>query len=230
VREPRIVTFYRELPEPSPFEDAELWAAGFRGALERYKRLVGANYTEATLEHLLRSPDPVCRRAAVVALGLIGTMAVNASVAARLRDEDALVRQLASDAIWAIWFRGHRPDHGPELQRIVALGESRGVLRELDALIRREGDFAEAFNQRAILYYKQGEFHRAVTDCQAVLRLNPYHFGAAAGMAQCYLRLNKPQAALHAFRAALAINPNLDDIEAAVRALEEALGEGAEGP
>jgi tetratricopeptide (TPR) repeat protein len=228
VRVPRIVTFYRELPEPAPFEDAELWAAGFRSALVRFLRQVESNYTEATLERLLNSPDPVCRRAAVVALGLVGTTAVNAAVAARLHDSDPLVRQLASDALWAVWFRGQRPELGQELQRIVGKSDSRTMLRELDALVLRACDYAEAYNQRAILYYRLGEFRRSVTDCEATLRLNPHHFGAAAGMAQCYLKLNKPRAALRAFRTALEINPNLDDVEAAVRALEEALGEGAE--
>jgi len=228
VREPRIVTFYRELPEPTPFEDAELWTTSFGGALERFQRRVEENYTEATLARLLSSTDPVARRAAVAALGLSGTMAVNAAVADCLQDPDALVRQLAASALWAIWFRGHNPEHARELERVVSLADKRSVLRGLDTLVRRADDFAEAYNQRAIAYYGLGEFRRAAADCEIVLRLNPFHFGAAAGQAQCYLRLNKPQAALRSFRTALEINPYLDDVEAAVRALEEALGEGAE--
>jgi tetratricopeptide (TPR) repeat protein len=220
------VTFYRELPEPSPLEDAELWAAGARNLLERFRRQVEECYSEATLQRLVRSPDPACRRAAVLALGLMGTMTVNAAVAARLQDEDPIVRHLASDALWAIWFRGGRPEHVAELQQLVGLDDSRRLLRGLDGLIRRAGDYAEVYNQRAILYYRLGEFRRAVADCETVLRLNPHHFGAAAGMAQCYLKLNRPRAALRSFRTALEINPNLDDVEAAVRELEEVLGEG----
>jgi len=228
MREPRVVTFYRLLPEPSPFEDSELWESCFRSSLERFRRQVEQNYTETTLARLLSSSDPVCRRATVLALRLVGTMAVNAAVAARLRDEDATVRQFAADALWSIWFRGRRCDDSQELQRVVAQGDARKALHDLDGLIRQARDFAEAYNQRAIQYYKLREFRRAISDCEEVLRLNPYHFGAAAGMAQCYLRLNKPQAALRSFRIALEINPNLDDVEAAVRALEEVLGEGAE--
>jgi tetratricopeptide (TPR) repeat protein len=225
VREPRIVTYYRELPEPSPLDDAELWAAGLRNSLERFRRQVEECYTEAALERLLHSPNPVCRRAAALALGMVGTMAVNASVSGRLQDDDPLVRQLASDALWAIWFRGGRPEHIAELQDLVGQEDTRRVLRGLDALVSRAGDYAEAYNQRAILYYRLGEFRRAIVDCETVLRLNPHHFGAAAGMAQCYLKLNRPRAALRSFRTALEINPNLDDVEAAVRALEEVLGD-----
>ena len=64
------------------------------------------------------------------------------------------------------------------------------------------------------------EFARAVEDCEAVLRLNPYHFGAAAGMGQSLLKMNRPRAALRAFRRALDLNPNLD-LHETVRALEE---------
>jgi len=44
-------------------------------------------------------------------------------------------------------------------------------------------------------------------------------------MAQCFLKLKKPRAALRSFRTALEINPNLDDVQSAVKALEEVLGD-----
>jgi tetratricopeptide (TPR) repeat protein len=229
MREPRLVTFFREIPEPTPFEEPEEWTTRLRAALERYRRLVTEVYTEATLERLLCSADPVCRRAAVLALGLVGTMASNDALARRLHDDDPMVKQLAGDALWAVWFRAAGKDHCERLQQIVGQENHRVSLRDLDILISRTGDYAEAFNQRAILYYKMGEFRRAAADCETVLKLNPHHYGAAAGMAQCFLKLNRPRAALNAFRTALEINPNLDDVEAAVKALEEMLGENAEG-
>jgi tetratricopeptide (TPR) repeat protein len=225
VRTPLIVEWYRALPQPRPPEDSDLWAARLGQALDDFRVAVAARYSESTLQRLLNSPDPDCRRAAVVALGLLGTMRVNAAVAAHLRDGDEAVRHLASDALWAIWFRGDTPRHNEELQRLARLDDARAQRRGLDALIRRARDFAEAYNQRAILSYRLGEFRDAIADCETTLRLNPHHFGAAAGMAQCFLRLKKPRAALRSFRTALAINPNLDDVEAAVKALEEVLGE-----
>jgi tetratricopeptide (TPR) repeat protein len=229
MREPRLVTFFREIPDPSPFEEPQEWTTRLRAALEKYRRLVAEFYTEATLERLLCSYDPVCRRAAVLALGLIGTMEGNDVLSHRLYDDDPLVRQLAGDALWAVWFRAAGKEHCEQLQQIVGGPNPRTVLRDLDVLISRTGDYAEAYNQRAILYYKLGEFRRAAADCERALKLNPHHYGAAAGMAQCYLKLNRPRAALHAFRAALEINPNLDDVDQAVKTLEELLGENAEG-
>jgi tetratricopeptide (TPR) repeat protein len=229
MREPRLVTFFRELPDPSPFEEPQEWTTRLRAALEKYRRQLSEVYTEPTLERLLCSYDPMCRRAAVLALGLIGTMSANGVLSRRLYDDDSLVRQLAGDALWAIWFRAGGKEHCERLQQVVGGSNPRTVLRDLDVLISRTGDYAEAYNQRAILYYKLGEFRRAAADCEKVLHLNPQHYGAAAGMAQCYLKLNRPRAALHAFRTALEINPNLDDVDQAVKTLEEMLGENAEG-
>ncbi len=55
--------------------------------------------------------------------------------------------------------------------------------------------------------------------------MNPHHFGAQAGLGQCYLQMRKHRAALKAFRAALRINPNMDGVAETIRALENALGE-----
>ena len=92
-------------------------------------------------------------------------------------------------------------------------------------LVQRAPGFAEAYNQRAILHFETEEWYKSIADCERVLELNPYHFGAAAGLGRCYLELNKQRAALKAFRRSLRINPGLDDVEQAIRSLENALGE-----
>ena len=64
-------------------------------------------------------------------------------------------------------------------------------------LIKRAPGFAEAYNQRAILHFRMKEFQKSVADCEKVLKLNPLHFGALGGMAQCYINLRRPRAALN---------------------------------
>ncbi|MGE5794806.1 MAG: tetratricopeptide repeat protein, partial [Bacteroidota bacterium] len=54
---------------------------------------------------------------------------------------------------------------------------------------------------------------------------NPAHFGALAGYGQIYLRLDEPEKALEYFKRALAVNPNMGSVEAAVRLLEHALAQ-----
>jgi tetratricopeptide (TPR) repeat protein len=220
-----LVDYYNELPSPTA-EDSSGWETRLRLALERFKDRVAARYTEGTLHRLLTSNDSLTRRAAVLALGLIGTMQEsNATLAAMLHDDDQGVRQFACDALWSMWFQGNNEVHSQELRRLVELRDRRKKRAGLDALIAKAGNFAEAYNQRAIIHFQTKEWLKAIADCERALKLNPYHFGAAAGMGRCYMELHKHRAALKAFRQALRINPGLDDVEEAVRALENALGE-----
>lgn len=193
--------------------------------LERYKKKTAARYTEATLQRLTESADVEARRAAVLALGLLGSMNSNETVASRLGDDDAQVRHLAVDALWSLWFRGDAPDNVAELKRLVRLEDPDRALAGLNNLINRAPQFAEAYNQRAILHFRNEEYDKSLADCEKVLELNSHHFGALSGMAECYMNLRRPRAALKAYRSALRVNPNLGGVEETIRALEEALGE-----
>ncbi|HJZ55969.1 MAG TPA: tetratricopeptide repeat protein [Gemmataceae bacterium] len=224
---PLLLELYDRLPELQPGDDEELWAAGVQDAMREFRTAVRASYTEGTLQRLLRSSDVRTRRAAVLALGLVGTIQSNPATAGMLRDEDVLVQRFASDALWELWFRGGTSEQNWTLQQAVRLPDPVAARAALDELIRQAPEFAEAYNQRAIWFFKRGEFARAVEDCETVLRMNPFHFGAAAGMGQCFLKLKKPRAALRAFQMALEINPTLDHLTDTIRALEEALDNGS---
>ncbi len=222
---PLLVEYYNELPNPREFH-AQKRAARVRNALETFKQKVAARYSEGTLHRLLESPEVRARRAAVLALGLLGTLErSNAAVAAMLHDGDRVVRQLAEEALWSLWFGADLEANNQELQRLVALRDVAEKRAGLDGLIIRAPQFAEAYNQRAILYWSLGEWQKAVADCDKVLKLNPYHFGASSGMGQCYLQLGKARAALKAFRNALRLNPTLKGLEQTIRSLESTLGE-----
>jgi len=225
VTEPLIVKFYKKLPQPTPADDAELWEAGVQEAMREFRQAVKNNYTEGTLQRLLDHPVLAARQGAVLALGLFGSMESNAAVAGALKDEDPLVRKFAHDALWEIWLRGGTVDHAWQLRQAVQAADADQALAVLDELIAEAPGFAEAFNQRAIVLFRRGDYARSVSDCQAALRLNPCHFGAAAGLGQCFLKLKKPRAALRAFKQALEINPSLDHLRDAVKQLRDALDE-----
>lgn len=221
-----LVEYYEELPQPGGSDEKpDTWSKRMKAGLDKFKERVNGRYSEGTLQRILNSSDAQARRAAVLALGLLGTMRCNEAVALMLHDDDRVVRQLAVDALWALWFRGDQDAHVQELKRILALGDAKAVLAGLNALIKKAPRFAEAVNQRAVLHFRMEEYQKSVTDCEKTLKLNPYHFGAQAGMAQCYIKLRKPRAALKAFRAALKINPELDGVEDTIRDLEDVLGE-----
>jgi tetratricopeptide (TPR) repeat protein len=216
----RLLTYYRHLPELRPPDDPDLWAARMHDALRVYRRETLAHYTEGTLQRLLTNPDPETRRAAVLALGLAGTMDSNAPLARVLRDEDANAARMAGDALWQVWFRGGTDEQNAELQRVLHLPDFLQILAGLDDLAREAPDFAEVYNQRAILYFQRGEFARSAADCERALERNPYHFGAQAGLGQCFLKLRKPRAALRAFRQALQTNPTMRHLSETIEGLE----------
>src|SRR5262249_39489557 len=140
-------------------------------------------------------------------------------------DNDRIVRQLAADSLWSMWFRAGNEAQNKELQRLMHLDDPAKALSGLTTLIKKAPRFAEAYNQRAILYFRLEEYQKSIADCEKVLALNPFHFGAQSGMAQCYMKLRKPRAALKAFRHAYTIHPGLEGVKETIRALEEVLGE-----
>ena len=217
-----LVEYYEQIPEGRSQAKPKMTR---KEAIEVFKRRVVERYTEGTLLRLLHQGDGRSRRASLLALGLVGTTNACPVIAARLHDEDREVAQTAADTLWTLWFRGDSPANNDELQRLARLRDREKSLAGLDALISRVPDFAEAYNQRAIVLFRMKKFDRSVADCEKVLQMNPHHFGAQAGLGQCYLQLRKHRAALKAFRAALRINPNMDGVAETIRALENALGE-----
>jgi tetratricopeptide (TPR) repeat protein len=226
VSAPLLVEMFDRLPQLRPGDDEDLWAAGVHDALSGFRTSVREYYTEGTLLRVLASADLKARQAAALALGLVGTMESNASVAAALHDTDPLVQKFAADALWELWFREGTPDQNARLRDAARNPDAVKARADLDELIRQAPGFAEAYNQRAIWFFKRGEFARAAEDCEAVLRLNPFHFGAAAGLGQCLVKIGKTRAAIRAFRMALDINPALEHLNDTISQLERTLDRG----
>ncbi len=227
---PLLLDYYNQLPERRGSDNAKDWQVRVQAATEAFKDQVANRYTEGTLLRLLESPASRTRRAAVLALGLIGTIEnANEPVADRLHDRDSEVWKLAADALWAIWFRGDSESNNHELQRLARMRDREEALDGLDGLLLKAPEFAEAYNQRAVVLFKMKDYERSAENCARALDLNAFHFGAQAGLGQCYMHLRKHKSALKAFRAALKLHPHLDGVAATVRALESALGEEGHG-
>jgi tetratricopeptide (TPR) repeat protein len=226
----QLLEYYLELPERISGEPAQAWQRRYQQALDKFHQIVQARYGEGTLQRLLDATHPQTRQAAVLALGLGGTMNSNRPLAGMLHDDDPAVRQMASESMWSIWFRASTPENNQELQRLVSQaaseeGDPDVVLAGFDALLKSAPEFAEVYNQRAIFFFQLSEYAKAIKDCERVLKLNPHHFGAAGGMAQSYLKQRKLRAALRAYRRSFRINPNLDGVRQAIQSLEKTLGE-----
>ncbi|MBW4693048.1 MAG: tetratricopeptide repeat protein [Lyngbya sp. HA4199-MV5] len=127
-----------------------------------------------------------------------------------LKNPDEAVRDSATHALWRIWFE-QKGVLGLEMirraQSLLEEGNPSEAEATLTALVQSQPDFAEAWNRRAVLYYVQGHYQKAIADCETVLRLNPVHFGALHGLGLCHAALSHYADAIEAFHRAIAIQP-----------------------
>ncbi len=188
--------------------------------------LVSQRYTTATLKRLVQIGARVQRRAAVLALGFLGGDDSCAVLARALADQDRGVRMLAENGIRAVWCRAGNESQRQRLRVIMRLnvsGQYEAAERQATRLISDAPAFAEVWNQRAIARYQLSRHVESIQDCKKALEFNPYHFGAATGMGQCYLKLGTPTAALECFRRALKLNPSLEAVRAKLVSLKRSL-------
>ncbi|MES2915761.1 MAG: tetratricopeptide repeat protein [Pseudomonadota bacterium] len=122
------------------------------------------------------------------------------------------------------WSKSGSPALDLLLQRgrdAMDLGDLPQAIDHFSAIIDQDPNFAEAWNARATAYYMAGEFGPSVADIAKVLTLNPRHFGALSGLAMILEETGKPERALEAYRAAIAIDPFLAGAAEAIERLEK---------
>ena len=174
----------------------------------------------------LSQADAQTRRDAASRLGEVGSMADAALLVKALRDPDEDTRNQAEQALWRIWARSG----DPEVDRLYQTGIEQMNAGDLQRsivtftrIIELKPDFAEGWNKRATLYFLGGELRKSLADCDEVMKRNPYHFGALAGYAQIYARLEYYDRALEYSRRALKVNPNMDGVRRNIDLIERLL-------
>jgi Flp pilus assembly protein TadD len=97
----------------------------------------------------------------------------------------------------------------------------------LDAVTRLKPDFAEGWSRRAAVHYQRDDFGKALADLEHALALEPRDWRTLVGLATVLKTLDRQEAALKAYEAALAVHPRSeeakkghDELEAEVRGLE----------
>ena len=142
---------------------------------------------------------------------------------AALKEANPADARVIEADIWRLWSRSGSPAMDLLLERgekATEQGDYERALDHLTALTDHAPDFAEGWNQRAIVWFNMGRFGQSVADIQRTLALNPRHFGAMAGFGAILEAMERPKQALEVYRAALAIHPHLEGIDEAVKRLE----------
>jgi tetratricopeptide (TPR) repeat protein len=178
---------------------------------------------DQALAALADKSDAEARRLGAAWLGGKGHMEDAPLLVEALRDPDGGVRTLAEQSLWQIWGRSGDAEvdalfqQGLDQMNRRSFGEA---IETFSQIIQKRPDFAEGWNKRATLYFLIGDYEKSLADCEEVIRRNPTHFGALSGFGLNYLQLRQPEQALRYFERALAVNPNLNQIQAAVEELK----------
>ena len=166
---------------------------------------------------LLQRGDAMQRREAVGLLARLGDQrAVEPLAAALKNDPDVFVRQGAEQALWQIWHRSGNSAVDALLQEgIEAMqrGAYQAAVDIFSRVIDMAPDFAEGYNKRATTYYLMQRYEDAIADCERTVALNPHHFGALSGAGLCYLSARNLTKALEFFERAVAVSPNMPQIQ-----------------
>jgi tetratricopeptide (TPR) repeat protein len=141
----------------------------------------------------------------------------------KLADPDNAQWELTQSDILREWSKSGSPAMDLLLMRgrdAMEAGDLPAAIEHLTALTDHAPEFAEGWNARATAYFLNGDYGPSISDIKATLALNPHHFGALSGLGQIFEELGRPDDALGAYRAALAIHPHLDGVRASVERIE----------
>lgn len=146
--------------------------------------------------------------------------------AALKRERDAKAAKRITARIWREW--NASGDASVDLLSNWA-GQAMGkrkygiALDLLDQVTVLAPDYAEGWNKRATLHFQQKDFAKSLADIERVLKLEPRHFGALAGMGTILVQLDRKPEALDVWYRALAVYPTMESAQKAVAVLEEEL-------
>jgi len=116
--------------------------------------------------------------------------------------------------IWMAWLKSgdEKVDELMQLAQRKRRGyDFNGAIEVLDEIIELKPDYAEAWNQRATVYFFQEEYEKSLEDIAKVLELEPRHFGSLAGRAIIRLRQLKPALARQNILEAMKYHPYLKE-------------------
>lgn len=116
--------------------------------------------------------------------------------------------------IWQHWFL-HPNGAVQHLMHRAQAARRAGLLdeavSELDKIVEVAPDYVEGWNQRATVLFMLGRDAESVRDIQQVLRIEPRHFGALAGLGLIHMRAKNWKSAIASFERALEVHPFLNE-------------------
>jgi tetratricopeptide (TPR) repeat protein len=143
--------------------------------------------------------------------------------ALKLAPDDVTAKAI-EERIWAVWTLSRSDTANLLMTRVKTAIEAKDIdlaVTLLDSIIKVKPDYVEAWNRRATIYYMKKDYARSLADIRQVLKREPRHFGALAGLGLILQDLGDNKQALEVYRRALALYPRMDRVPDLVKTLQE---------
>jgi tetratricopeptide (TPR) repeat protein len=137
---------------------------------------------------------------------------------------DSVTAKAIEERIWALWTVSRSDTANLLMTRVKTAIEAKDIdlaIKLLDAIIKVKPDYVEAWNRRATIYYMKKDYGRSVADIREVLKREPRHFGALAGLGLILQDIGDDRQALEIYRRALSLYPRMERIPDLVKTLQE---------
>ena len=89
------------------------------------------------------------------------------------------------------------------------------------AVIKKDPNWAEAWNKRATLFYLLGKYEDSQNDIDEVLKIEKRHFGALSGQALVQIKLKNYEKALKSYKEVEMIYPSMRSLKVMIPKIKE---------
>lgn len=193
-------------------------AAAYRRYLQtanscHFAHEVDEYYTPSTLIALLQRGEVEQRRAAALALGMLGDHQCLDALGRAISNEDRGVRLVADDSFRAVLVRDAAPLHHQQLLRVMHLNDGAEYAAALSLaliLIEQAPTYSEAHHQLAICWHGLEDYERAEQSYQACLWHCRFHYLAWQSLAKIRFLNGDSEKSVQALDYCLDINPDLE--------------------
>lgn len=188
---------------------------------------IATRYSIATLVRLTQSADLESRRAAVLALGMLGDRSAISAIGAAMKDDDRCVRLVAEVAFGDLCRREFGESSRQQLdivRRHIDGGRFERARELLAAVVEVWPEFSEAWFLKATNEFYREQFVQTIADARRATASNPCHFAAYLMEAKAWLELGSAKRALTAFRRSFAINPSQTTVQEYIEVLTRQVG------
>ena len=152
------------------------------------------------------------------------TQQISALLATLKTTTDVAVAAKAENRLSVLWLQSDSATVDLMMHWVAAAMTAKNyplALDYLDRILTLKPDYAEGWNVRATVYFLNDDYSRAVFDLDQVLKLEPRHFDALAGLGAVLREMGKEKEALAVFEQALALDPHLDSVATAAAELRK---------